>query len=148
MTLVLVHHADALAPGVDSKRPLSARGREEAQWLAGEAKARGVRPAAIWHSGKLRARETAYAFLQACAPFATFTMVRGLAPGDPPEITCNLLNAEDQDLLAVGHMPNIAAVLERLSSASAAFPLHGAVALERGDDVKYVEVWRVAPAGY
>jgi phosphohistidine phosphatase len=148
MTLVLVHHADALAPGVDARRPLSARGREEAQWLAGEAHARGVAPAVIWHSGKLRARETAYAFLQACAPFASFTMVRGLAPADPPEITCNLLNVEDRDLLAVGHMPNIGAVLERLSRTSAAFPLHGMVALERGDDGKYEESWRVGPPGY
>jgi phosphohistidine phosphatase len=145
MTLVLVHHADALAPGVDAQRPLSARGRDQAQRLAGDAHARGVTPAAIWHSGKLRARETAYAFLQTCAPFATFKMTRGLAPADPPEITCNLLNAEDRDLLVVGHMPNIAAVLERLSPASAAFPLHGMVALERDEDGKYEELWRAEP---
>jgi phosphohistidine phosphatase len=81
----LVHHADAVSPEVDPQRPLSERGRAHAERLAGEAAARGVKPAAVWHSGKLRARQTAEPFWRACNPLAEFAAIRGLQPDDPPE---------------------------------------------------------------
>ena len=80
-----VHHADAVGPDVDPQRPLSPTlGRTQAAALAERVKAAGFKPASIWHSGKLRARQTAESFLQACNPFAEFRMVRGLRPDDPP----------------------------------------------------------------
>ena len=85
MQVVLVHHADAVGPDVDPQRPLSPRGLAQAGALADAARAFGVRPDAIWHSGKLRARQTAEFFLRACNPMAEFRMVRGLLPDDPPE---------------------------------------------------------------
>lgn len=82
MNVFLVHHADAVGH-LDPQRPLSAVGRAQADWVAAEAHRKGVKPAVIWHSGKLRARQTGEAFLLACNPFATFKMVRGLSPDDP-----------------------------------------------------------------
>ena len=76
----LVHHADAVMPDVDSRRPLSNVGRFQADRLAERARASGCAPEAIFHSGKLRSRQTAEAFLRLCAPLATFKMIRGLAP--------------------------------------------------------------------
>ena len=69
MRLVLVHHADAVGPEVDPQRPLSMVGRFESSGSRGGA-VQGVKPAVIWHSGKLRARQTAEAFWKACNPFA------------------------------------------------------------------------------
>jgi phosphohistidine phosphatase SixA len=69
MNVFLVHHADALGPHVDPQRTLSRAGIRQADLLAAQAKARGVVPALIWHSGKLRSRQTAEAFLLACNPF-------------------------------------------------------------------------------
>jgi phosphohistidine phosphatase len=142
MLLALVHHADAVGPGVDPQRPLSSPGLEQAERLAGRAKAAQFSPAAIWHSGKLRARQTGEAFLRACNPFAEFRMVRGLHPDDSPEIIRDAIGGENQDLLVVGHMPHIPALLQLLVPGAAQFPAHGLVMLDRDDRGDWKEVWR------
>jgi phosphohistidine phosphatase len=145
MILCLVHHAAAVGPEVDPQRPLSTPGRDHAALLAQRVKARGFVPAAVWHSGKLRARQTAEAFVVACNPFGEFKMIRGVRPDDPPELLRETLRGETRDLLVAGHIPNLSAVLELLAPGRAAFPLHGAVALETDDDGEsWVEIWREA----
>ena len=67
-------------------QPLSLTGRAWADRAALDAAGRGAHPAAIWHSGKLRARQTAEAFWRACNPLATFSAERGLQPGDPAAV--------------------------------------------------------------
>src|SRR5262245_31942067 len=99
MRLCLVHHAMALGAEVDPQRPLSTPGREHATALAARVKARGFAPAVIWHSGKLRARQTAEAFLLACNPLAEFKMIRGVHPDDPPELLSDQLRGEARDVL-------------------------------------------------
>ena len=144
MRLLLVHHADAVGPAVDPQRPLSSLGLEQADRLATRATAEHFAPAAIWHSGKLRARQTGEAFLRICNPFADFRMVRGLRPDDPTEIMRDALRGETQDLMVVGHMPHIAALLQDLQPHATQFPIHGMVLLEGSDD-QWVEKWRNEP---
>ena len=105
--IYLVHHADALPPEADPQRPLSGVGRASADLLAKDAAARGIKPVAIWHSGKLRARQTAEAFLRACNPLAEFSAIRGLQPGDPPEWIRDLVAGETREVMLVGHMPHL-----------------------------------------
>jgi phosphohistidine phosphatase len=134
MRVLLVHHAEAVGPEVDPQRPLSARGHEQAEALAKTLQNEGVRPAAFWHSGKLRARQTAEPIWRLCAPFAEFTMVRGLSPDDPPAIIADAVRRESRDLALVGHRPNIGLVVRALTGhADADVPLHGA-ALVQSDD--------------
>ena len=141
MQVYLDHHAHALGPDVDPLRPLSSIGLEQADRLAAAAGARGTKPAVIWHSGKLRARQTAEAFLRTCSPFAAFRMVRGLRPDDPPEWIRDMLEGEERDVLLVGHMPQIAGLAE-LMGAIRSFPLNGMIALERVASRAYEERWR------
>ena len=140
-----MHHADAVSPAVDPQRPLSTAGLAQADDVAARAKAAGAMPAEIWHSGKLRARQTAEAFLRACNPFAAFRMTRGLLPDDPPEMIAIVLDAETRDVMVVGHMPHMAALAARLAGANANFPLHGAMCFERTGDGAWKELWRLAP---
>ena len=133
MRIFLVHHADAVGPDVDSQRPLSSLGRQQAETLAAKLGAAGCVPAAIWHSGKLRARETAEIMLRVCSPFAEFKMVRGLRPDDPPEWMRDVLKAETRDVMIVGHMPSLPAIAASLSPAVTQFPLHGALIVERSE---------------
>jgi phosphohistidine phosphatase len=140
--IVLVHHADAVGPDVDPQRPLSAAGRAHAERLARDVAAKGVRPAAIWHSGKLRARQTAEAFLRNCNPMAEFSAIRGLQPTDPPEWIRDRLVGESRAVMLVGHMPSLPRILHMLihepDDGGREFPQHGAVALgAEGDN------WRV-----
>ena len=109
-------------------------------------KAQGFAPAAIWHSGKLRGRQTAEAFLRVCQPFAEFHMVRGLQSEDPPDLMRDELFGEARDVLLVGHMPHIAGLARLMSPGSGTFPIHGVIALERhGDERFWTEAWRAAP---
>ena len=141
--LFLLHHAEAVEAAVDPQRPLSPAGREHAERLASRARAQGVKPAAIWHSGKLRARQTAEPFWRLCNPLADFSAARGLQPGDPPEWIKETLELDSRDLLVAGHMPHLDRLLELLrgSAGGQRFPLHGLVALERIAE-RWVEVWR------
>ena len=140
--IYLVHHADAVAPGVDAQRPLSAAGRLHADQLAARARERGITPAVIWHSGKLRARQTAEAFLRACNPLAEFSAIRGLQPDDPPEWIRDLVSGHDRDLMLVGHMPSLPRILSLLTGNTQEFPLHGLIALEPAAE-RWVEKYRL-----
>ena len=82
--LYLVHHGDAVGPDVDLRRPLSETGKADTARLASETAARGAKPTVVWHSGKLRARQTAEAFWRACNALATFQATRDLQPDDQP----------------------------------------------------------------
>ena len=131
MNVFLVHHADAVGPDVDPQRPLSMLGRRQADALAAQLKGAGCAPAVIWHSGKLRARQTAEAMLRACNPFAEFKMIRGLRPDDPPDWVRDLLTGESRDVMLVGHMPSLPAIASALAREPRSFPLHGAMVFER-----------------
>ncbi len=147
MQLVLVHHGDAVGPEVDPRRPLSGIGRATVERLALDAAARVVKPAVVWHSGKLRAKETAEAFWRACNPFAEFSATRDLQPSDPPQWMRDRLRGETRDVLLAGHYPHLPALLSLLVGAEAAsFPQHGVVALVSTDDGEtFSEEWRLDP---
>jgi phosphohistidine phosphatase len=153
--LYLVHHAHALAPDVDHMRPLSSLGRGQAERVARAALARGAKPAAVWHSGKLRAKQTAEICWRTLNPLAAFSIARGLQPDDDPETMWAVLNAEipaesptpgASGVLIAGHMPHLPRLLRRLTTGRrdglADFPQHGCVALERTGD-RWEERWRI-----
>jgi phosphohistidine phosphatase len=144
--IYLVHHGDAVGPDVDPMRPLSDRGRAAVLLLADEAARRGLRPDAIWHSGKLRARQTAEAFWKECHPFAAVTAERGLQPADPPEWIKDRLFGETRNVMLVGHMPHLERLLRlmtgRTEQTTGLFPLHGLVVLEADGDA-WREAWRI-----
>src|SRR5207237_1139484 len=131
-------------PDVDTRRPLSAAGRDGVARLAEEASSRGVKPAVVWHSGKLRTKETAQAFWRACNALAEFSATRDVQPDDPPEWIRDRLRGETRDILISGHFPHLPRLLSLLSSESAAFPLHGVVALRTDDEGEsWKEEWRL-----
>jgi len=148
LRLYLVHHGEALGPGIDPLRPLSEAGREEVERLAAEAAALGVKPVVVWHSGKLRAKQTAECFWRACNALAEFSATRDLQPEDNPQWMADRLKFEVRDIMLAGHfphMPRLHALLLATSGGTAEpFPLHGVVALETPDEgFTWTEVWRL-----
>lgn len=147
MNLYLVHHGEAVGPDVDPRRPLSVRGQEAVTRSAAEAAARAVRPAVVWHSGKLRARQTAEVFWRTCNALAEFSATRDLQPEDPPNWIRDRLRMEDRDVLIAGHFPHLPRLLALLLAQDdlvSGFPLHGVVALSSDDDgATWRELWRI-----
>ncbi|HTG90345.1 MAG TPA: hypothetical protein VL914_09110 [Vicinamibacterales bacterium] len=147
--LYLVHHGDAVGPDVNPMRPLSDRGRVEVDMLAQKAAERGAKPDVIWHSGKLRARQTAESYWKRCNPLATFAAARGLQPTDPTGWIVDAIAGEDRHIMLAGHFPYLPRLLGRLQTGMADampadFPLNGVVALEQVEG-RWVERWRLRP---
>lgn len=143
-----MHHGDAVGPDVDPRRPLSERGRQSVERLAAVAAARGALPDIVWHSGKLRARQTAEAFWRACNALATFSATRDLQPDDPPEWMRDRLRGETRNILLAGHYPHLPRLLTLLlqdrTETTNVFPAHGVVALETSDEGEtWRELWRL-----
>ena len=144
MILFLVHHGDAVGPDVDARRPLSTRGAADVERLAARSATRGAHPATIWHSGKLRAKQTAEAFWRACNPLPVFAATKDLQPDDPPEWIRDRLRGETRDIMIVGHYPHLPRLLPLLTAEAAAFPQHGVVALASNDQgATWQELWRM-----
>jgi phosphohistidine phosphatase len=145
--LYLVHHGDAVGPDVDPARPLSVRGIEASNALALAAAARGTKPAVVWHSGKLRAKQTAEIFWRACNALAACSATRDLQPDDPPRWMRDRLRVEPGDVMIVGHFPHLPGLLAELcgvNSDRGAFPAHGVVALCTDDGGEtWLEEWRL-----
>ena len=147
MYLFLVHHGDAVGPDVDPRRPLSPEGRAAVERVAAQAAARGAKPAVVWHSGKLRAKQTAEAFWRACNALAGFSATRDLQPDDPPQWMRDRLRVETRDILIAGHfpyLPRLLALLVTGGQSGADFPQHGVVGLETEDGGEtWAERWRI-----
>ena len=145
----LVHHGDAVGPDVDPRRPLSLTGRDAVSRLAAQAAEKGAKPAIVWHSGKLRARQTAQEYWRACNALAEFAATRDLQPEDQPTWMRDRLLGETRDIMLVGHYPHMPALHSLLltgaiGSAAALFPQHGIVALESSDAGEtWKEIWKL-----
>lgn len=145
MHVFLVHHGDAVGPEVDPRRPLSPAGRVTVERLAAEAATRGAHPAVVWHSGKLRAKQTAESFWRACNALAEFSATKDLQPDDPPQRMRDRLMGETRDVMIAGHYPHLPNLLGLLvRNPLAPFPQHGVVALATADGGEtWRELWRL-----
>ena len=107
MDCYLVRHGDALPASVDGRRPLSLRGSEEVEIVARQALARKVRVAAICHSGILRAQQTAEIIARFLAPPEGIRELSGLHPEDDPAFGKAELEAAEEPVMLVGHLPHM-----------------------------------------
>jgi len=147
MRLYLVHHGVAVGADEDPRRPLSPVGLAGAARVAGKAAALGAKPAVVWHSGKLRAKQTALEFWRACNPLGEIAVCRDLQPDDPPQWIRDRVRGETRDVALAGHFPHLPRLLALLTTGGEAgvdFPINGIVALVSDDEgVTYRELWRI-----
>lgn len=113
MKLYFVQHGVALSKDVDAKRPLSDTGNNETLKVAEYLKNHKVSIGKIFHSGKLRAEQTAKIF-SAHLAIDSILELQGMDPNDDPSALINKLNVDS--VMYVGHLPNLQRVVSCLVS--------------------------------
>lgn len=104
MRLYLVQRGKALSEDINPKRPLSEEGREDVERIAKFLKGK-IDLDMIWHSEKLRAKETAEILAKYLLPKEGLREVRGLTPLDPVESLPEKIIGEDKEIMIVSHLP-------------------------------------------
>jgi phosphohistidine phosphatase len=150
MKVLLAQHGDSLPEHVDPERPLSGRGRDDVMRMARLIGASGVRVTRIFHSGKLRARQTAELLAPHIASAAVVKAVSGLDPNDPVEPMANRVTEWTDDTLLVGHLPFMGRLVAWLVGAAGdrqvtAFQPGSVVCLERDAAGTWAIAWMLRP---
>ena len=107
MEVYLVQHGEAKPESEDPERPLTARGRSEAESVARNAAASGIQVTRILHSGKTRARQTAEILADHLAPAEGVSEHKGLSPLDDPREVKLLVEQVERPVMLVGHLPHL-----------------------------------------
>ncbi len=151
MALYLVQHGRSLPKEQDPEQGLSPEGFADVRRIAGVAGAYGIKPAAIVHSGKKRAMQTARILSEALLGDGGKTEARpGMGPLDNVAAVADRVEPGD-DIMMVGHLP----FMERLTGLLVAglservvfkFQNGGIVCLDRNPDCRWWHIkWALMP---
>jgi len=113
MKLYLIQHGEAKSEVEDPERSLTARGEKEVTGVSKAATGLDITPSKVYHSGKLRAKQTAEIIANALKnPDLSVQPTQGLNPNDNIRPWAERISKEREDLMIVGHLP----FLEKLTS--------------------------------
>jgi phosphohistidine phosphatase len=107
MEFYLVRHGEAVSQAVNGQRPLTPGGRRDVERIGQAAAEREIQPAQIFHSGLLRAQQTAEILGERLGPIDGVRELVGLRPDDDPVIAKAELESSTVSLMLVGHLPHI-----------------------------------------
>ena len=113
MTIYLVRHGKARKGGKDKLRPLTQRGRRETQAAAKFLSLMGVEPAAIWHSDRVRAQQTAR-ILKSLHPRQGLIEQPDMGPEDPVAPMMRAIERCKGEVIIVGHLPHLGTLISNL----------------------------------
>jgi phosphohistidine phosphatase len=116
MYLYILQHGEAEPKSVDPERPLSVAGFRDVEKIAARLQAMQVRPAYLFHSGKLRAHQSAQIVAEIIAPEVEPVQADGLGPNDDPAIIIEDIIRLNQDILIASHMPFVSLLCSDLLS--------------------------------
>jgi len=151
MILYLVQHGDAVSEDENPERPLSDVGVTQVKKTAAFAAAcRAVTVQTIYHSGKLRARQTAEILGRHVQPKNGVRQTDGMTPNDDPQIWADRLTDMQDDIMLVGHLPHLSRLAALLLCGNPVqeivqFRNAGIVCLERDIDLGWGVSWAVIP---
>ena len=107
----------------------------------------GAKPDVVWHSGKLRAKQTAQEFWRACNALAEFAVTKICSPTIRRNGSATAFAAKRATSPSPGiftHLPRLLALLTTGGEAGVDFPINGIVALVTDDEGEtYRELWRI-----
>ena len=148
MKLYLVQHGEAKSEAEDPLRGLTPKGEDEVKRVAHLAKHIGIRPFKIYHSGKLRAQQTAE--IMGMTQDRPVEAAKGLAPLDEVQDWAEKINQSVEEVMVVGHLPYMEKLASYLITGDETIrPLlfrNGAInCLEQKEDKKWAIRWILTP---
>lgn len=148
MNIYLIQHGEAKSEREDPQHSLTVRGKKEVFQVARAAQRMGLRPEAIYHSGKQRARQTAEIMAQALG--SPVSQVPGLAPLDEVRPWADTFTREKKDLMLVGHLPFLQKltsflIVGREDARPVLFRYGAVVCLELHEDTGWGVRWILSP---
>ena len=123
MKIYLVQHGKAISPEIDPEKPLSPQGQAETIALGKFFAKKSFPLFSILHSKKARAKETAEILGEYLEPELKLEEHSHLAPNDPIDTIITRIEAEDQDLMIVGHLPFMNRLIGKLVTGNEDLPI-------------------------
>ena len=142
MKIYLVRHGKALPPEIDPEKGLSPEGKTEAEKIARHLAEKSFPIETIYHSEKLRAKQTAEIFKECIAPHAPLVLLHQMNPNDPIDEVIAHIEASDGDCMFVGHLPFMNAVCTHLKVGEVRFDAATCACLET-ENGKWKLAWVV-----
>ena len=150
MKLFLVQHAKAASKQVDPERPLTKDGHRDIEKVAAFIKPLNIIIDGLWHSGKMRARQTAEILAEVVNIRNEMLVHNGLSPNDDVQTIKEKIVSVRQDIMIVGHLPFLAKLASLLltgseSAGMVAFRQGGIVCLNYEDEHQWQIEWMITP---
>ena len=147
MKLYIVRHGKAKREEEDPSRPLTEKGLKDAEKVARYLS--NIKVEKIFHSGKLRAKQTAEVYGKYLKEEVLET--DGLGPLDDVKTWAERLKNMDEDVMIVGHLPHLSKLVSTLIVGDEdrdiiKFKTTGTVCLERKQGWRIL--WAIAPKLY
>lgn len=144
MKLYLVRHGNAVDGSNDMIRPLSKEGIAEVRKVADFLKDHGCQVDTIYHSVRLRAKQTAEILHERLKVKKLLVERSGLSPNDAVTDVADFVERHKEDIMLVGHMPFMGKLVSLLVDKESGrdlviFRTGGVVVLEK----KHGESWRI-----
>ncbi|MFH2139146.1 MAG: phosphohistidine phosphatase SixA [Candidatus Omnitrophota bacterium] len=114
MKIYITRHGEAFAGEENPEQPLTDQGRQDTLKVAYFLKSINANINIIYSSTKNRALQTAQIFSEELWPKEGSFERKDLGPNDPVENICLELNAQDKDVMIVGHLPFVSRLASRL----------------------------------
>ena len=150
MLLYLVRHGEAQSELTDSFQALSERGLRNVQNIASYLVGLNVRLDIIYHSQKMRAKQTAVVFGQFLKPGEGVQETDHLGPLDDPSEWEQRLRDRDMNIMLVGHLPYLPKLFSLLTcgfiaDSTITFGHASVVCLERQNNGSWMLQWMLGP---
>jgi phosphohistidine phosphatase len=150
MRLYLVRHGEAVVGEEGGQRPLNDKGQQEVRLMAKFLQENHILVNQIYHSGKLRAEQTAAALAAGLVARVNIDVLPGLLPDDSVKPIAVYCNHWIDDIMLVGHLPFMAKLvsellLDRDEKQLVEFPTAGIICLERIAVFHWCILWFISP---
>jgi phosphohistidine phosphatase len=114
LNLYILQHGEAVPKEIDPERPLSEHGNRDIRILARHLQNMGVQLGNVFHSGKLRAEQSASLIAETLSPEIQPVKTEGLNPNDDPAVIIGDIEQMNENILIASHMPFVSRLCSTL----------------------------------